>query len=82
MRSGGCVPACSGLFAPGCCFGDNRGGEGVEVRGVDDVTHLVLSLKNEKCCHFKKMREYKRVHCGAKGIYYPGNSTFISLINI
>lgn len=44
VGGGGRVPACSGLFAPGCRFGNNRGGEGVEIRGVDDVTHLVLSL--------------------------------------
>ena len=63
MRGGGCVPACGGLFAPGCCFGDNRGGEGVEVRGVDDVTHLVLSLKNENCCHACECSISKRKIC-------------------
>lgn len=51
MGGGGCVPACSGLFALGRCFGDNRGGKGVEIRGVNDVTHLVLGLKDEKRCH-------------------------------
>lgn len=48
MGGGGCVPACSGLFAPGCGFGDNGGGEGVEMRSVGDVAHLVLGLKDEK----------------------------------
>lgn len=51
MGGGGCVPVRSGFFVPGCCFGNNRGGEGVEICGVDDVTHLVLSLKDGKCCH-------------------------------
>lgn len=50
MGGGGHVPARCGLSALGCRFGDDRGGEGVEVRGVDDVTHLVLRLKDEKCC--------------------------------
>lgn len=46
---GVCVSAGGGLFAPGCCFGDNCGGEGIEVCSVADVTHLVLGLKHEKC---------------------------------
>lgn len=44
VGGGGCVPACCGLFALGCRFGDDRGGEGVQIRGVDDVAHLVLGL--------------------------------------
>lgn len=49
VGGGGCVSACCGLFAPGCRFGDNCGGEGVEACGVTDVTHLVLGLKHERC---------------------------------
>lgn len=56
MGGGGYVPG-SGLFAPGCCFWGNRGGKGVDIRGVDDVTHLVLGLKDERCCHGCVLRE-------------------------
>lgn len=63
MGGGGRVPACSGLFAPGCCLGDSRGGEGVDIRGVDDVTHLVLGLKDEKCCHGRARSLREKVMC-------------------
>lgn len=51
MGGGGRVPACSGVSAPGCCFSDDGGGEGVKIRGVNDVAHLVLGLKDDKCGH-------------------------------
>lgn len=47
MGGGGCVPSCSGLFAPGGRFSHDGGGKGVRVCGVDDVTHLILGLKNK-----------------------------------
>lgn len=49
MGGEGCVPACRDHFAFGCCSGNNCSGEGVEMRSVDDVTHLVLGLKMEEC---------------------------------
>lgn len=49
MFGGGSVPVCSGIFAPGCCFGHNSGGEGVEVGGINYVAHLVLGLKDDTC---------------------------------
>lgn len=65
VGGGGWVPACSTLFAPGCCLGSNRGGKGVEIRGVNDVTHLVLGLKDEKCCQgFVTVR----IHAGSPWI--------------
>lgn len=54
VGGGGCVPARCGLFALGCRFGDDRGGEGVQIRGVDDVAHLVLSLKKGEMPSWKK----------------------------
>lgn len=45
VGGGGCVPACSGLVAPERGFGDCRAGDRVDIRGVRDVTHLVLGLK-------------------------------------
>lgn len=50
MGGGRSVPVCSGLFAFGCCFGDDAGGEGVTLRSVVDVTHLVLSLQQDDKC--------------------------------
>ena len=68
VGGGGSVPAWSGLAAPGRCFGDNSGGEGVEVRGVDDgVAHLVLGLKDEKCLKwvlsFQRRSNYAGTTC-------------------
>lgn len=45
LGGGGRVSVSRGLSAPGCGFGDQRGGEGVDVRGVGDVAQLVLCLR-------------------------------------
>lgn len=45
-----------GFSAPGSGFGDQRGGEGVDVRGVGDVAQLVLCLgiiKKRSSCYIK-----------------------------
>lgn len=44
LGSGGRVPVSRGFSAPGCGLGDQRGGEGVDVRGVGDVAQLILCL--------------------------------------
>lgn len=49
VRGGGGVPARRGPPAPGRGSGDGGGGQRIEVRGVRDVTHLVLGLKGKKC---------------------------------
>lgn len=56
---GGRVPVSRGLSAPGCGFGDQRGGEGgVAVCGVGDVAQLVLCLgeKQELVLHEARQR--------------------------
>lgn len=47
VGGGGQVSACSDLPGPGRGFGGGGGGDGVEDRGVRDVTHLVLRLQHE-----------------------------------
>lgn len=47
MGGGGQGSARSGLSGPGRGSGDSGGGDGVEVRGVGDVAHLVFRLQHE-----------------------------------
>lgn len=56
LGGGGRVSVGRGFSAPGCGFGDQRGGEGVDVRGVGDVAQPVLCLgiiKKRSLCYIK-----------------------------
>lgn len=44
MRGGRCAPACCASFTSRCCSGSDSGGEGVQLRSIVYVAHLVFGL--------------------------------------